>query len=148
MRALLQRVRSAHVTVDEQVVGQIGQGLLILLGVGLTDSEIQAKLLTDKIVNLRIFADEDGKMNRSLLDVGGQVLVVSQFTLYANTRRGRRPSFVEAAPPHLADVLCEHFKAALAAHGVEVASGIFGAHMQVNLCNDGPVTIWLDSDEV
>ncbi|HEX4205992.1 MAG TPA: D-aminoacyl-tRNA deacylase [Ktedonobacteraceae bacterium] len=148
MRALLQRVSSAHVTVDEQVVGQIGQGLLVLLGVGLADSEIQAKLLTDKIVNLRIFADENGKMNRSLLDVGGQVLVVSQFTLYANMHRGRRPSFVEAAPPHLADVLCERFKAAFAAHGIEVASGIFGAHMQVNLCNDGPVTIWLDSDEV
>ncbi len=99
MRALLQRVSRASVTVDEQVVGQIGQGLLVLLGVGQTDSEVQVKMLAEKIAYLRIFGDDEGKMNRSLLDIGGEVLVISQFTLYANTRRGRRPSFTEAAPP-------------------------------------------------
>jgi D-aminoacyl-tRNA deacylase len=148
MRALLQRVSQTNVTVDEQIVGQIGQGLLILLGVGQGDSEVQIKTLVDKIVHLRIFADDEGKMNRSLLDIGGAALVVSQFTLYADTRRGRRPSFTNAAPPAIAEPLVERFKAALAAHGVAVAGGIFGAHMHVALINDGPVTIWLDSDEL
>jgi len=148
MRALLQRVSLASVTVEEQVVGQIGQGLLVLLGVGQNDSEVQVKTLADKIVYLRIFGDDEGKMNRSLLDIGGEVLVISQFTLYANTRRGRRPSFTEAAPPALAEPLVERFKDALAAYGLTVAGGIFGAYMQVELLNDGPVTIWLDSEEL
>lgn len=148
MRALLQRVSHAHVIVAENIVGEIGQGLLILLGVGQGDSEVQVKTLTDKIVHLRIFEDDDGKMNRSLLDIHGQALVVSQFTLYANTRKGRRPSFTEAAPPALAEPLVERFKAAIAAHGTTVAGGGFGAHMQVTLSNDGPVTIWLDSNEL
>ena len=147
MRALLQRVSRASVTVDGKVVGQIGQGLLVLLGVGRDDSEIQVKALGDKIVYLRIFGDDEGKMNRSLLDIGGEVLVVSQFTLYADTRRGRRPSFTDAAPPSIAEPLVERFKDAIAAYGLTVADGIFGAYMQVELLNDGPVTIWLDSEE-
>ena len=146
MRALLQRVTHASVTVDEQVVGQIGLGLLVLLGVGQDDTGVQVKTLVDKIVHMRIFGDDEGKMNRSLLDIGGEVLVVSQFTLYADIRRGRRPSFTNAAPPSLAQPLVERFKDAIAAYGLRVADGIFGAHMQVELVNDGPVTIWLDSD--
>jgi D-tyrosyl-tRNA(Tyr) deacylase len=148
MRALIQRVSRASVTVDEQVVGEIGRGLLVLLGVGLGDSEAQVKTVVDKIVNLRIFEDDEGKMNRSLLEVRGQVLVVSQFTLYADVRRGRRPSFTTAAPPSLAEPLVERFKAVIAAYGLTVADGIFGAMMQVELCNDGPVTIWMDSEEL
>src|SRR5260221_13358926 len=147
MRALLQRVRRASVTVDGKVVGEIGQGLLVLLGVGRDDSEIQVKALGDKIVYLRIFGDDEGKMNRSLLDIGGEVLVVSQFTLYADTRRGRRPSFTDAAPSSIAEPLADRFKDAIAAYGLTVADGIFGAYMQVELLNDGPVTIWLDSEE-
>src|SRR5579864_392536 len=147
MRALLQRVSRASVTVDEQVVGQIGQGLLVLLGVGRDDSEVQVKALADKIVYLRVFGDDEGKMNRSLLDIGGEVLVVSQFTLYADTRRGRRPGFTDAAPPSIAEPLVERFKDALASYGLTVAGGVFGAYMQVALLNDGPVTIWLDSEE-
>ncbi|HEX6477745.1 MAG TPA: D-aminoacyl-tRNA deacylase, partial [Ktedonobacteraceae bacterium] len=133
MRALLQRVTHASVTVDEQIVGQIGLGLLVLLGVGQDDSEAQVKTLADKIVHMRIFGDDEGKMNRSLLDIGGEVLVVSQFTLYADIRRGRRPSFTNAAPPSLAEPLVERFKDAVAAYGLRVADGIFGAHMQVEL---------------
>ena len=148
MRALIQRVSHASVTADGKVVGQIGHGLLVLLGVGQDDSEVQVKTLADKIVYLRIFGDDEGKMNRSLLEVGGQVLVVSQFTLYADVRRGRRPSFTNAAPPSLAEPLVERFKAAIAAYGLTVADGIFGAMMQVELCNDGPVTIWMDSEEL
>jgi len=146
MRALLQRVSRASVTVDEQVVGKIGLGLLVLLGVGKDDSEAQVKTLVDKIVYLRIFGDDEGKMNRSLLDVGGEVLVVSQFTLYADMRRGRRPSFIDAAPPSIAEPLVERFKAAIADYGLRVADGIFGAYMEVELLNSGPVTIWLDSE--
>ncbi len=148
MRALLQRVSHASVTVDEQVVGQIGQGLLVLLGVGQDDSEVQVKALADKIVYLRIFGDDEGKMNRSLLDIGGEVLVVSQFTLYADARRGRRPSFTDAAPPVVAEPLFEHFKEALASYGLTVASGIFGASMTIEIRNEGPVTIWLDSEQM
>ena len=147
MRALLQRVSRASVTVDEQVIGQIGQGLLVFLGIGRDDSEVQVKTLADKIVYLRIFGDDEGKMNRSLLDIGGEVLVVSQFTLYADTRRGRRPGFTDAAPPSIAEPLVERFKDAIAAYGLTIADGIFGAYMQVELLNDGPVTIWLDSEE-
>jgi len=148
MRALLQRISHARVTVDEQIVGQIGQGLLILLGIGRSDSEAEVKTLADKIVHLRIFGDDEGKMNRSLLDSGGAALVVSQFTLYADVRKGRRPSFVDAAPPALAEPLVERFMAALAAYGLSVAGGVFGAHMDVELLNDGPVTIWIDSEQL
>lgn len=148
MRALLQRVSHASVTVDGEVVGQIGQGLLVLLGVGQGDSEVQVKTLADKIVHLRIFGDDEGKMNRSLLDVGGEVLVVSQFTLYADMHRGRRPSFINAAPPSLAEPLVEYFKEAIAGYGLAVASGVFGAHMQIDIRNEGPVTIWMDTDEL
>src|SRR6266536_4689308 len=118
MRALIQRVSRASVTVDGKVVGQIGHGLLVLLGVGQDDSEVQVKALADKIVYLRIFGDDEGKMNRSLLDIGGQVLVVSQFTLYADMRRGRRPSFSDAAPSVVAETLLEHFKEAIASYGL------------------------------
>lgn len=148
MRALLQRVSQASVTVDGQIVGQIGQGLLVFLGVGQGDSEREVKILADKIVQLRIFGDEEGKMNRSLLDIHGEVLVISQFTLYADMKRGRRPSFTKAAPPSLAIPLYEQFKEALADYGLIVASGIFGATMSVELHNEGPVTIMLDSDEL
>ena len=148
MRALLQRVTHASVIIDEKIVGEIGHGLLILLGIGHGDSESQIKVLSEKIVHLRIFEDGEGKMNRSLLDIGGQALVVSQFTLYADTRRGRRPGFTNAAPPSIAEPLVERFKEAIAAYGLEVAGGIFGAYMQVELINDGPVTLWLDSEHL
>ena len=148
MRAVLQRVTHASVTVDGQIVGEIGHGLLILLGIGHGDSEAQIKTLTEKIVHLRIFEDEEGKMNRSLLDIGGEALVVSQFTLYADMRRGRRPGFTDAAPPAIAEPLVERFKEAIAAYGLTVAGGIFGAYMQVELLNDGPVTLWLDSAQL
>lgn len=147
MRAVIQRVSRASVTVEGEVTGEIGRGLLVLLGIGQEDGEAQVKMLADKIVQLRIFEDEAGKMNRSLLDIQGEMLVVSQFTLYADTRRGRRPSFTSAAPPSLAIPLYERFKAATSAYDIHVASGIFGADMQVELLNDGPVTIWLDSDD-
>jgi len=148
MRALLQRVTRASVTVDGQIVGEIGRGLLILLGIGHGDGEAQIKSMTEKIVHLRIFEDDEGKMNRSLLDTGGQALVVSQFTLYADTRKGRRPGYTDAAPPALAAPLVERFKDAITSYGVKVAGGVFGAYMQVELLNDGPVTIWLDSEQL
>ena len=145
MRAVIQRVTEASVTVNNQVVGQIGGGLLVLLGIGVGDQLAEATLLAEKIANMRIFADDDGRFNRSALDVGGAALVVSQFTLYADTRRGRRPSFAAAAPPELAAPLVDAFVAALRERGMTVASGVFGAHMHVALLNDGPVTIVLDS---
>ncbi|MBV9713515.1 MAG: D-tyrosyl-tRNA(Tyr) deacylase [Ktedonobacteraceae bacterium] len=148
MRALLQRVTAAKVTVDERIVGQIDDGLLILLGVGQNDSEVEMRSLVHKIVHMRIFGDDEGKMNRSLLDVNGKVLVVSQFTLYADIRKGRRPSFIDAAAPNVAEPMVERFKEAIASYGIEVEGGIFGAHMEVSLCNDGPVTIWLDSEQL
>ncbi len=148
MRALLQRVSQSSVTVDGQVVGAIGQGFLVLLGIGQDDSEAQVRTLVEKTVHLRVFGDNEGKMNRSLLDIGGEVLVVSQFTLYADVRKGRRPSFTNAAPPALAEPLVERFKEALAAHGLKVEGGVFGAHMDVELINDGPVTMWLDSEQL
>jgi len=148
MRVLLQRVTHASVTVEGHSVGEIGLGLLILLGIGQDDGEAQIKTLADKIVNLRIFGDDEGKMNRSLLDVGGEALLVSQFTLYADIRKGRRPSFTNAAPPTRAEPLVEHFKNTLASYGVKVEAGIFGADMKVELLNDGPVTIWIDSSDL
>lgn len=132
-------------TVAGQVVGQIGRGLLVLLGVGHADGPGEAQQLAAKIAAMRIFPDDDGRFNRSVLDVGGAVLVVSQFTLYADTRRGRRPGFSDAAPPELAAPLVDTFADALRAQGLEVALGRFGAHMQVALVNDGPVTIMLDT---
>src|SRR5579863_5507158 len=131
MRALLQRVSRASVTVDGEVVGRIERGFLILLGIGQDDGDGEVKALVDKIVNLRVFPDDEGKMNRSLLDSGGASLVVSQFTLYADVRKGRRPSFIDAAPPALAEPLVARFMAALAAYGIHVEGGVFGAHMDV-----------------
>ena len=148
MRALIQRVSRASVTVDEKVVGQIGKGLLIFLGIGLEDTENTVKTLVDKIVQLRIFSDEQGKMNLSLLDVQGEILVVSQFTLHADVRHGKRPGFIKAAPPSMAIPLYELFKNTCKNYALTVESGIFGAMMQVELCNDGPVTIWIDSAEL
>ena len=150
MRALIQRVRHASVTVDGQVVGSCGKGLLILLGVGHDDDECVAAKLWNKARDLRIFDDEAGKTNLSLLDVGGEALVVSQFTLYANCRRGRRPSFAEAGKPTRANELYEHF-CGLAEEDLgeeRVGRGVFGAMMDVELVNDGPFTIWLDTDEL
>lgn len=132
--------------VDGQHVARVGPGLAILVGVGRADTEHVARSLADKTVDLRIFRDEAGLTNRSLLEVGGEVLAVSQFTLFADTRRGRRPSFLDAAPPELGEELYEAFCAAVARRGVTVARGVFGAEMHVALVNDGPMTIWLDSD--
>ena len=147
MRAVVQRVSHARVTVDGRVAGEIRAGLLILLGVGRLDHPESAAYLAEKISNLRIFADDAGKMNRSLLDTRGAVLVVSQFTLYADTRGGRRPSYIRAAPPEDAVRLYEEFVRLLRAAGITVATGVFQAHMQVELVNDGPVTILLDSEK-
>lgn len=148
MRAILQRVSEASVEVAGQIVGRTGPGLLILLGVAHGDGEAEARLLAEKIAQLRIFADADGKFDRSLLDSAGGALVVSQFTLFADTRKGRRPSFTAAAPPELAAPLVERFCEALRALGVPVETGVFGAQMRVALVNDGPVTIILDSDSL
>ncbi|MBN1452683.1 MAG: D-tyrosyl-tRNA(Tyr) deacylase [Anaerolineales bacterium] len=144
MRALIQRVSSGKVTVDDQTIAQIGRGLVILLGIGHGDGEEQAVYLAEKITNLRIFEDEQGKTNLSILDVGGEAIVVSQFTLYADTRKGRRPSFVYAADPDVAAPLVERFAELLRGHGVSTQTGQFGAHMLVEINNDGPVTIWLE----
>ena len=147
MRAVVQRVSEASVSVDGEVTGSCQRGFLVLLGVGPTDDEACARKLWDKIVRLRVFEDENGKMNRSLADIGGSVLVVSQFTLYADCRRGNRPSFTDAAAPELGNRLYEHF-CELAAADVPCGRGVFGADMQVSLVNDGPVTIWLDTEEL
>ncbi len=147
MRALLQRVSQAKVTVDGQVTGAIGNGFLVLLGVGPDDTPQIAERLWDKIRRLRVFDDAAGKMNLSLEAVGGSVLVVSQFTLYANCRRGNRPGFTDAAKPQLANELYQHF-CQVAAYDVPVETGIFAAEMQVSLTNDGPITIWLDTDDL
>jgi D-tyrosyl-tRNA(Tyr) deacylase len=147
MRALIQRVSQASVTVEGRVVGEIGAGLLVLLGVGAGDGPADEAYLAQKIAHLRIFEDAEGKMNRSVLEVGGAVLLVSQFTLYADTRKGRRPSFISAASPAEAAGRVEAVAAALRALGLPVATGQFQAHMAVALINDGPVTIWLDSHE-
>ena len=144
MRTVIQRVSRGTVTVDGQVVGEVGLGLVILVGVGKGDSEAQADWLAEKIANLRIFEDEAGKMNRSVLEAGGGALVVSQFTLYADTQKGRRPSFIDAALPHEAEPLMIYFGQRLAFYGVPVQRGVFGAHMRVELVNDGPVTIILE----
>jgi D-tyrosyl-tRNA(Tyr) deacylase len=145
VRAVVQRVSSAWVRVGEREVGRIGNGLMVLLGVGKDDADADADLLADKVVNLRVFADEQGHMNRSLLDVGGELLVVSQFTLYGDARKGRRPSFVHAAAPDEAQRLYRRFIERCAAAGPRVAEGVFQAMMDVGLVNEGPVTILLDS---
>jgi len=144
MRALLQRVSRASVTVDGQTISSIGNGLLILLGVGHGDGEEQAKFLAEKIANLRVFEDENGKTNLSILDVKGEAIVVSQFTLYADTRKGRRPSFIDAALPDVAEPLVNRFAELLRVQGVLTQTGKFGAHMEVEIHNNGPVTIWLE----
>jgi D-tyrosyl-tRNA(Tyr) deacylase len=147
MRALIQRVSEAQVIVEGETVGAISQGLLVLLGVQHDDAMEDVRYLASKLITLRIFEDAEGKMNDDLRDHHGAVLVVSQFTLYADCRKGRRPSFVRAAPPALAKQLYEAFVAAIDQHGVPVATGRFGAHMHVRLVNDGPVTILLESPE-
>lgn len=145
MKALLQRVSRASVSVAGEEVGRIGAGLAVLLGVALGDSEEDARFLYQKIINLRIFTDAAGKFNLSLLDTGGELLLVSQFTLLADTRKGRRPSFERAAPPEQAAALFEYFVGLACASGLKVATGVFQAHMMVEIHNDGPVTIMLDS---
>lgn|SRR5690554_1417193 len=148
MRALIQRVTKARVVVEKEEAGKIGRGLLVLLGAGNNDTKTEAAQLADKTVNLRVFDDSRGKMNLSLLDVSGEVLVVSQFTLYGDCRKGRRPSFTGAAPPDEGKKLYLQYIEDLKGYGVKVATGLFGARMEVELTNDGPVTIWLDSADL
>ena len=148
MRAVLTRVSSASVTIDNQVVGRIGKGFLILLGIGPEDTEAQCRYLAEKALSLRIFEDDQGKMNLGLDQVCGQVLVVSQFTLYGNCRKGRRPSFTEAAPPQLGNKLYEKFLSICAELGYPPQHGQFGADMKVASVNDGPVTLILDTDQL
>lgn len=145
MRAVLQRVSRAVVSVDGAVVGEIGHGYVVLVGVGHDDSEADARALADKIVGLRLFADPTGKMNLSVADIGGDVLIVSQFTLLADVRKGRRPSFVNAATPDRAAPLVEEVAEEIRLHGIAVPTGVFGAHMQVEMTNDGPVTLVLEA---
>jgi D-tyrosyl-tRNA(Tyr) deacylase len=147
MRAVLQRVSRARVIVDGSVTGEIGLGLVVLMAVGREDVSATAAAMAEKIVNLRIFADDQGKMNRSLLDTGGTILAVSQFTQYGDARGQHRPSFIQAAPPELGKALYDEFVVALRALGVRVETGVFQAHMSLELTNDGPVTILLDSDK-
>ena len=145
MRAVVQRVSRASVSVDGRVVGEIGAGLAVLVGVSDGDTSADAIAVADKLVGLRIFTDDEGKMNRSVLDRGGEVLVISQFTLLGDVKKGRRPSFVHAAHPDIADPLVQQVGAQIARHEVTVATGEFGAHMEVALLNDGPVTILLET---
>lgn len=144
MRAVVQRVSSASVTVDGRITGQIGFGMLVLLGVTHTDTESHADRLAEKLAHLRFFNDDAGKMNLSCLNLGGEVLVVSQFTLYGDCRKGRRPSYTDAAEPQQAERLYEYFMEKMRSHGLKVASGIFGAMMKVSLVNEGPVTLIVD----
>lgn len=144
MRVLIQRVSKASVTVEQQIISSIGNGLLILLGVGHGDGEEQVKFLAEKVANLRIFEDDQGKTNLSVLDVNGEAIVVSQFTLYADSRKGRRPSFTDAALPEVAEPLVNRFVELLRSHGVPTQTGKFGHHMEVEIHNHGPVTIWLE----
>jgi D-tyrosyl-tRNA(Tyr) deacylase len=144
MRALIQRVQHSSVIIDGSIISEIETGLVILLGIGPKDSDEQVEYLANKIVNLRIFEDDEGKMNRSLLNIGGAALVVSQFTLYADTRKGRRPSFIDAAQPELAEQLVNQFVKKMSALGIATQTGLFGADMLVKIENDGPVTIWME----
>ncbi len=145
MRAVIQRVESASVSVEGEIRGQIGAGFLVLIGVEEGDGDADFRYIAEKVPNLRVFEDEQGKMNRSLLDVGGELLAVSQFTLLGDARGGRRPSFITAARPETADPMYERLVADWRARGIRVETGVFGAHMKVSLVNDGPVTILLDS---
>ena len=145
MRAVIQRVEKASVSVEGEIKGQIGAGFLVLIGVEEGDGDVDFKYIAEKVPNLRVFEDEQGKMNRSLLDVGGELLAVSQFTLLGDARGGRRPSFITAARPETADPMYERLVADWRARGIRVETGVFGAHMKVSLVNDGPVTILLDS---
>ena len=145
MRLVLQRVSRGSVRVDGQIIAKIGAGLVILLGIGSNDTEQQARFLAEKIAHLRIFEDNQGKMNLSLLDVKGEAIVVSQFTLYADTRKGRRPSFTNAGLPEIAQPLVDFFTRQLTTLGVPAQTGEFGAHMVVEIINDGPVTIWMEN---
>jgi D-tyrosyl-tRNA(Tyr) deacylase len=147
MKALLQRVTTGSVSLGDEEVGRIGRGLVVFLGVASGDTEKDAQYLAQKIANLRIFSDEEGKFNLSALDINGELLLVSQFTLLADTRKGRRPSFIEAAPPAQAEELFEYFVAQTRATGLKVETGRFQQYMQVEIHNDGPVTILLDSKE-
>ncbi|MDQ7030483.1 MAG: D-aminoacyl-tRNA deacylase [Ardenticatenia bacterium] len=144
MRIVLQRVRQGRVTVGDDVVAEIGRGVVLLVGITHSDTPAEAEWLARKVATMRIFADDSGRFNHSLLDVAGSALVVSQFTLYADTRKGRRPSFTQAAPPKVAEPLVDHFARALANLGVPVQMGCFGAHMVVTIENDGPVTVVLE----
>ncbi len=145
MRAVIQRVSSSSVTVDNKQISHIGPGLLVLLGVTHTDNPSDADFLADKVANLRIFEDTDGKINRSVIDIGGEILVVSQFTLYGDCRKGRRPSFIEAAPPEKAEKLYEYFTEQIKKRGIPAQCGQFRAMMEVSLFNDGPVTLIIES---
>ncbi len=147
MRAVVQRVKQTTLKVDEKTISEIPFGLVVFLGVKVGDSKAQADYLMKKIAHLRVFEDENGKMNLSVKDVGGEILLVSQFTLYGDTSRGNRPSFIEAARPETAEPLYEYALSALASHGVVVKKGVFGADMQISQRNDGPVTILYDTDE-
>jgi D-tyrosyl-tRNA(Tyr) deacylase len=144
MRVLLQRVRRGSVTIAGRKVAEIGRGLVLLVGIAPDDTEERARFLAEKVANLRIFNDDDGKMNRSVLDIGGEAIVVSQFTLFADTRKGRRPAFIGAAPPEVASPLVDRFAELLSQYGVPTQTGEFGAMMEVEIINDGPVTIWLE----
>ncbi len=147
MRCVIQRVKKASVEVGEETVGRIGAGLLVFLGVGAHDQDKDVSWMAEKILGLRIFEDEEGKMNKSVQDVGGEILLVSQFTLYGDCRKGKRPSFSEAASPQTGKVIYEQMIDVLKASGLKVETGIFQAHMEVSLCNDGPVTMLLDSEK-
>lgn len=147
MRILLQRVSHASVVVDGETVGTIERGYLLLVGIGKDDTQANVDKLAKKVINLRLFPNDEGRFDRSLLDINGGALVVSQFTLFGDARKGNRPSFIDAAPPEVAQPLCDAFAESLRQLGVKrVEAGRFGAHMDVTLCNEGPVTLWLDSD--
>ena len=146
MRCVIQRVKKASVEVGEEMVGRIGAGLLVFLGIGAHDQDKDVSWMAEKILGLRIFEDEEGKMNKSVQDVGGEILLVSQFTLYGDCRKGKRPSFSEAASPQTGKVIYEQMIDVLKASGLKMETGIFQAHMEVSLCNDGPVTMLLDSE--
>lgn len=148
MKVVIQRVRHASCTIDSQITGSIDQGFCVLVGFTQSDTEAVVDKVVKKIVSLRVFSDEEGKMNRSLLDMGGKILSISQFTLYADCKKGNRPGFTRAARPEQATPLYEYFNQAIASAGIPVETGVFGADMQIELCNDGPVTIVLDSEEL
>ena len=148
MRVVLQRVRRASVTVDGELVASIDRGYLLLVGIGSRDADDEVERMAEKVANLRLFADRDGKTNLALSDVGGEILVVSQFTLYADVRKGRRPSWTEAAPPDVASERVEAFARSLEGRGLTVSRGVFGAHMDVELLNDGPFTLVLDASSL